>query len=137
MTDASPLTSLTHLKRLDVWLGANQELPMCSNKPLRGLLAAVGRLSQLTELQLLRGLYLSWELRKVVHLDGLTDLQVCLGEIRKVSGPGCRCTVVRCKVRTVPCILSEASMRVMSTDILHATSGSIGATTEAFMQICL
>lgn len=76
MTDATPLTRLTNLQRLDVWLGANQELPMSSNKPLRGLLAAVGRLSQLTELQLLRGLYLSWELRKIVHLDALTDLQV-------------------------------------------------------------
>jgi len=76
MTDASPLSRMTDLKRLGVWLGANQELPPCSHKPLRGLLPAVGRLQQLTELQLLRGLYLSWELRKIVHLDALTDLQV-------------------------------------------------------------
>ena len=76
MTDASPLTRLTTLKRLHVWLGANLELPPCSNKPLRGLMAALGHLSQLTELQMLKGLYLSWEMRKIVHLDALTDLQV-------------------------------------------------------------
>lgn len=76
MTDASPLTCMTNLRRLHIWLGANTELPPCSNKPLRGLIAAVGRLSQLTELQLLKGLYLSWELRKILHLDSLADLQV-------------------------------------------------------------
>lgn len=75
MTDAGPLTHMTNLQRLHIWLGANSELP-CSNKPLRGLLAAVGKLTRLTELQLLKGLYLSWELRKIVQLDSLTDLQV-------------------------------------------------------------
>lgn len=78
MTDAGPLTHMTNLQRLHVWLGANSELP-CSNKPLRGLLAAVGKLTHLTELQLLKGLYLSWELRKIVQLDSLTDLQVSWG----------------------------------------------------------
>jgi hypothetical protein len=67
---------MTNLRRLHVWLGASSELPPCSSKPLRGLLAAVGQLSQLTELQLLKGLYLSWELRKIVHLDAQTQLQV-------------------------------------------------------------
>jgi hypothetical protein len=76
MADASPLARMTNLRRLHVWLGASSELPPCSNKPLRGLLAAVGQLDQLTELQLLKGLYLSWELRKIVHLDALTGLQV-------------------------------------------------------------
>lgn len=78
MADASPLTRLTNLQRLHVWLGASSELPPCSNKPLRGFMAAVGQLTQLTDLQLLKGLYLSWELRKIVHLDGLTSLQVML-----------------------------------------------------------
>lgn len=76
MTDASPLTRMTNLHSLHIWLGASHELPPCSNKPLRGLLAALGHLTRLTELQLLRGLYLSWELRKIVHLDALTDVQV-------------------------------------------------------------
>jgi hypothetical protein len=76
MTDASPITGMTNLQQLHIWLGANTELPPCSNKPLRGLIAAIGKLPQLTELQLLKGLYLSWELRKIVHLDNLADLQV-------------------------------------------------------------
>lgn len=76
MTDAGPLTRMTTLKSLHVWLGASHELPPCSNKPLRGLMTALGHLTQLTQLQLLKGLYLSWELRKIVHLDALTDLQV-------------------------------------------------------------
>lgn len=75
MTDAGPLALMTNLHRLHIWLGANSELP-CSNKPLRGLLAAAGKLARLTELQLLKGLFLSWELRKIVQLDNLTDLQV-------------------------------------------------------------
>jgi hypothetical protein len=84
MADATPLTRLTNLRRLHVWLGASLELPPCSNKPLRSLLTSLGHLRQLTELQLLKGLYLSWELRKIAHLDMLTELRVG----RMVWSPG-------------------------------------------------
>lgn len=94
MIDASPLTALTRLRSLQVWLGASHELPPCSNRPLRGLLAAVGHLTSLTELQLLRGLYLSWELRKIRHLDRLTQLQVGF-QTESGSGTGCMCSLNR------------------------------------------
>jgi hypothetical protein len=84
---------MTNLQRLHIWLGANSELP-CSNKPLRGLLAAAGKLTRLTELQLLKGLFLSWELRKIVQLDSLTDLQVSLPSLAQIwhgcCESGCR-----------------------------------------------
>lgn len=65
-----------------MWLGAGHEFPPCSSKPLAGLLEALGQLSGLTRLQLLQGLYMSWDLRQVAHLSSLQQLQVRLGFVR-------------------------------------------------------
>jgi hypothetical protein len=41
------------------------------------MLEAAGQLTRLTRLELLQGLYMSWDLREIRHLSGLKQLQVC------------------------------------------------------------
>ncbi|WIA40384.1 hypothetical protein OEZ86_013747 [Tetradesmus obliquus] len=75
--DARLLSALTHLKELQLWLsGGGRELPPCSSKPLPGMLAAAAQLTGLTRLELLQGLYMSWDLREIRHLSSLRQLQV-------------------------------------------------------------
>eukprot|EP00775_Hariotina_reticulata_P005183 gene5183-5421_t len=65
-----------HLRELHLWLGASHEFPPCSSKPLTGMLESVGQLRGLTQLQLLQGLHLSWDLRQLHHLNKLQQLQL-------------------------------------------------------------
>ncbi|KAF6255453.1 hypothetical protein COO60DRAFT_1702842 [Scenedesmus sp. NREL 46B-D3] len=77
LADAGLLSALTHLQELRVWLsGGGRELPPCSSKPLPGMLEAAGQLTGLTRLELLQGLYMSWDLRLIRHLSNLGQLQV-------------------------------------------------------------
>jgi hypothetical protein len=77
LTNARLLSQLTHLKELQMWLSAGgRQLPPCSSKPLPGMLEAVGQLAGLTRLELLQGLYMSWDLRQIRHLSTLKQLQV-------------------------------------------------------------
>jgi hypothetical protein len=77
LSDARLLLQLTHLKELQMWLSAGgRQLPPCSSKPLPGMLEAVGQLTGLTRLELLQGLYMSWDLRQIRHLSALKQLQV-------------------------------------------------------------
>lgn len=92
LPDGRMLSAMSNLQELQLWLAGGRELPPCSSKPLPGMIEAVGRLSGVTRLELLQGLYMTWDLRELHHLSGLHRLQVvchscCTNELVQIMHP--------------------------------------------------